>query len=408
MAATYTYKVRDKQANIISGSLEAENQSAVADKLRQMGYTVISVSSKTQAPTVEELLSNIPLFQRVKSKDLTVYSRQFATMINAGLPLTRCLAILAEQTDNTYLAKVTGIMQKDVEAGQSLSAAMAKHPKAFSTLFISMIKAGEAGGVLDEVLLRIADHMQREAELKSKIKSAMAYPVVMFAITIIIAFIMITFIVPIFQGLFKSLKGTMPLPTQILISISNYMRSIYGLIFFIGFMGGVFAFRAYKRTDQGAYFWDSLKLKLPVIGSLSKKISLAKFSRTLGTLISSGTPILQALDIVADTAGNEIVSRAIKSARSSIREGETIAKPLSESDVFPPMVIQMISVGEETGALETMCGKIADFYDSEVAATVEALTSIIEPLLIVFLGVVVGGILISLYMPMFNLVNLLK
>ena len=408
MASTFTYKVKDKQAKVLSGSLEAESQSAVAQKLRSMGYTIISIAEKTEAPTVEELFQRFQMFQRVKAKDLAVFSRQFATMINAGLPITRCLSILAEQTTNSFLAKVITDVQKDVEAGQALSTSMAKHPKAFSTMFVSMVRAGEASGVLDQILLRIADHVQADMELKGKIKSAMAYPVVMFGITIIITFVMITFLVPIFAKMFKDMGGELPMATQILITLSNIINSIYGILLFGVLVGAIFGFRAFKKTEKGRYIWDSFKLKVPVFGQLVVKVSLARFARTLGTLMASGTPILNALDIVSDTVGNAVVSKGVLAARSSIKEGETIAKPLSQSKVFPPMVIQMINVGEETGALETMCIKIADFYEKEVANAVEAITSMIEPLLIVFLGLVVGGIIISLYLPMFQVVNMIK
>lgn len=409
MASTFVYKVKDKQTNLISGSIEGENQTVVVQKLRQMGYTVISINEKTESALKKDLFSGIKLGGgKVKLKDLTVFSRQFATMINAGLPLTRCLSILAEQTENSALARITGEIEKDVEAGQSLSVSLAKYPKAFPKLFIAMVKAGEAGGVLDQVLLRVADHMQNEAELKSKIKSAMAYPTVMLLITLVITTIMIIFIVPIFEKLFKDLGGQLPMATRILLLISKIIRGPGGLLVLAVIVASIFGIKAAKNTENGAFAWDNFKLKLPVIGNLVKKISLANFSRTLGTLISSGTPILQGLDIVAETAGNEVVARSVRNARASIREGETIAKPLSTSSVFPPMVIQMISVGEETGALEHMCSKIADFYESEVAATVEALTSLIEPLLIVFLGAVIGGILVSLYLPMFQIINLIK
>ncbi len=408
MASTFTYKVKDKQAKVLSGNLEAESQSAVAQKLRSMGYTIISIAEKTEAPTVEELFQRFQMFQRVKSKDLAVFSRQFATMINAGLPITRCLSILAEQTTNSFLAKVIMDVQKDVEAGQALSTAMAKHPKAFSTMFVSMVRAGEASGVLDQILLRIADHLQADMELKGKIKSAMAYPVVMFGITIIITFVMITFLVPVFAKMFKDMGGELPFATRMLIMMSDVINSVYGLLILGVLIGAVFGFKAFKKTEQGNYIWDSFKLKLPVFGQLVAKVSLARFARTLGTLMASGTPILNALDIVSDTVGNAVVSKGVMAARVSIKEGETIAKPLSESKVFPPMVIQMINVGEETGALETMCVKIADFYEQEVGNAVEALTSMIEPLLIVFLGIIVGGIIVALYLPMFEIVNVIK
>jgi len=407
MATTFTYKVRDKQSKVLSGSLEAESQAAVAQKLRQMGYTIITIASKSEAPTVKALMGRFSL-QKVKSKDLAVFSRQFATMINAGLPITRCLSILSEQTTSPYLQKVIQAIEKDVEGGQALSTAMTKHPKAFSNMFVSMVKAGEASGVLDQILLRIADHLQAEMELKGKIKSAMAYPTVMFGITIIITFVMITFIVPIFAQMFKNLGGKLPVATRILMTLSSIMNSIYGLFIFAGIAGVIVGFNTFKKTERGRFIWDSTKLKMPVFGKLFAKVALARFSRTLGTLIASGTPILNSLDIVSESTGNAVISKAVMSARMSIKEGETIAGPLGKNKTFPPMVIQMISIGEETGELETMCSKIADFYEQEVANTVEALTSMIEPLLIVFLGIVVGGILISLYLPMFQIINLIK
>jgi len=408
MASTFTYRVRDKQSKTISGKLEAESQEAVSQKLRQMGYTVISIVEKASAPTVEEFFQRFKFLQRIKSKDLTVFSRQFATMINAGLPITRCLSILAEQTKNAYFAKVIAGVQKDVQAGQALSGAMAKYPKAFSSMFVSMVRAGEASGVLDQILLRVADHLQAEMELKGKIKSAMAYPTVMMAITLIITFVMITFIVPVFAKMFKDMGGELPTPTKILMAISGVINSVYGVFIIIGLVGLIIGLNMFKKTESGKLTWDSFKLKVPVFGKLSSKVALARFSRTLGTLIASGTPILNSMEIVADSVGNAVIGKAILKARSSIKEGDTISKPLGESKVFPPMVIQMISVGEETGALENMCSKIADFYEQEVANTVDALTSLIEPLLIVVLGLVIGGILISLYLPMFDIINLIK
>ncbi len=251
MASTFTYKVKDKQAKVLSGNLEAESQSAVAQKLRSMGYTIISIAEKTEAPTVEELFQRFQMFQRVKSKDLAVFSRQFATMINAGLPITRCLSILAEQTTNSFLSKVITDVKKDVEAGQALSTAMAKHPKAFSTMFVSMVRAGEASGVLDQILLRIADHVQADMELKGKIKSAMAYPVVMFGITIIITFVMITFLVPVFAKMFKDMGGELPFATRMLIMMSDVINSVYGLLILGVLIGAVFGFKAFKKTEQG-------------------------------------------------------------------------------------------------------------------------------------------------------------
>jgi len=403
MATTYTYQVRDKQGKLISGSLDGDTQAAVVNKLRQMGYIVVNIKEKAESGF------NISLqgLKRIKSKDLTVFSRQFATMINSGLSLTKSLAILAEQTENQKFAGIIGEVQRDVEGGQALSDSMAKHPKAFPSIFINMVRAGETGGVLDEVLLRVAEHFEKEAALKSRIKSAMSYPIAMFAFSMLIVFIMITFIVPIFVKMFSDLGGTLPVPTQILLFVSGVLRS-YFLIVLVLAIGFGYLYHWYGSTENGRLKIDTVKLKLPVFGKLIRKIGIAKFTRTFGTLISSGVPILQALDIVGETSGNAVIAQAVKRTRSSIKEGDTIANPLSKNSVFPPMVVHMISVGEETGALDTMLGKIADFYDEEVSAAVESLTSMIEPLMIMVMGIALGFIVVALYMPMFQVITLIK
>jgi len=404
MATTYVYRVRDRAGKIASGQLESDSPTAVVTKLRQMGYIVLEVKEQAKAQS----LGQIELFkQKVKIKDVAVFCRQFATMINSGLALTRALAILSEQTENKTLAKIISEVQADVEAGQTLSEALAKHKKVFSDLFINMVKAGETGGVLDVVLLRVAEHFEKEMALKSKIKSAMTYPVLMFIMSIVMVVVMITFVVPVFVNMFASLGGELPLPTRMLIAASNFMRGFWYLIIAAA-LGIRYGLRAYKRTPQGKLVFDQIKLRLPVFGSLTTKLAIGRFSRTFSTLVASGVPILQSLDIVADTANNEVISRAVRATRASIKEGETIAEPLAKAPVFPPMVVQMIAIGEETGALDTMLAKIADFYEQEAGALVESITSLIEPLMIAFLGVVIGGIIISLYMPMFNLVNLIK
>lgn len=387
---------------MISGTLEGDSLTTVSTKLRQMGYTVLNIKAKSELLSLE-----LSFGSRVKPKDLTVFSRQFATMINSGLSLTKCLSILAEQTESSGLSKIVAELQHDVEGGQALSEAMVKHGKVFPAIFINMVRAGETGGVLDEVLLRVAEHFEKEANLKSRVKSAMAYPMAMFSFSILIVFIMITFVVPIFVKMFQDLGGALPLPTMILVKMSEAIRGFWWLILII-LVGILYGYRAFASTPMGRLQIDKIKLKLPIFGLLTRKLAVARFTRTLGTLISSGVPILQALDIVGDTAGNSVVSRAVKNTRASIKEGETIARPLSESEVFPPMVVQMIAVGEETGALDSMLNKIADFYDEEVSSTVEALTSMIEPIMIVFMGMMIGGIIISLYLPMFKVITLIK
>jgi type IV pilus assembly protein PilC len=403
MASSYVYKVRDRQGKLISGILDGDNEATVANKLRQMGYIVVSIKEKAES----SFSISFQGLKRIKSKDLTVFSRQFATMINAGLSLTKSLSILGEQTQNQKLAKVILEVEHDVEGGQALSDALSKYPKVFPPLFVNMVKAGETGGVLDEVLLRVAEHFEKDSALKARIKSAMAYPTAMFGFSMLILFVMITFIVPVFVNMFETLGGDLPLPTRILVFTSGLVRSYWfiGVILIIAF---VYFLRWVGSTEGGRFKIDSFKLKLPVFGKLTSKIAVAKFTRTFGTLISSGVPILQALDIVGETAGNAVVSRAVKKARSSIKEGETIANPLSQNPVFPPMVVHMISVGEETGALDSMLRKIADFYDEEVSSTVESLTSMIEPLMIVIMGTIIGVIIVSLYMPMFQVITLIK
>jgi type IV pilus assembly protein PilC len=402
-ATTYRYNVRDKSGKIINGKLEGENRDAVAARLRQMGYIVLDLQQDRLAQ-----LSKIQFGTSVKVKDVTIFARQFATMINAGLSLTKCLSILGAQSESRELREIIGQLNKDVEAGQSLSEAMVRHPKVFPPIFYNMVRAGETGGVLDEVLLRVADLFEADASLRGRIKSAMTYPIAMLALVLIILTAMMIFVVPTFEKMFSDMGGTLPLPTQILVSISKGATSWPGLVFVAVIVAIVVAFRAWTSTESGRLMWDGILLRLPIVGPLQRKTAIARFTRTFGTLVAAGVPILSAMDIVADTAGNAVVARALKGARSSIKEGETIAKPLGDSPVFPPMVVQMVAVGEETGALDQMLNKIADFYDEEVSMAVDSLTSVIEPLMMATLGVVVGGMVIALYMPMFQSITLVK
>ncbi|MDO8880759.1 MAG: type II secretion system F family protein [Coriobacteriia bacterium] len=400
---TFKYNVRDKTGKVVSGKLEGENREAVATKLRQMGYIILDLDEDRLAR-----LNKITFGTSVKTKDVTIFARQFATMINAGLSLTKCLSILGAQSDSKELREIISQLGKDVEAGQSLSEAMVKHTKVFPPIFYNMVRAGETGGVLDEVLLRVADLFEADAALKARIKSAMTYPIAMGALVMIVLVAMMVFVVPTFQKMFSDMGGELPLPTQILVAISEGARSWPGLVVVGGVIASVVAFKAWVGTESGRFIWDGVKLRMPIAGELNRKTALARFTRTFGTLVSAGVPILSALDIVADTAGNEVVSRAIKKVRAAIKEGETIAKPLGESPVFPSMVVQMIAVGEETGALDQMLNKIADFYDEEVRVAVDSLTSIIEPIMMASLGVIVGGIIIALYMPMFQVITLVN
>jgi len=403
--ATFKYAVRDKAGKPVEGTLDGENKDAVSAKLRSMGYVIVSLE---QSGSVLTSLNSISFGTGVKNKDITIFSRQFATMIGAGLSLTKCLSILGQQTESPALRVIIAQIGHDVESGQSLSDAMSKHPKVFPPIFVNMVRSGETGGVLDEVLNRVADHFEREEMIKGRIKSAMTYPIAMGSLVFLVLIAMLVFVVPTFQAMFSSMGGTLPLPTQILVNISEGARGLPGLLTVIFIIAFVIAFRWWKRTEAGLYAWDSIKLRMPVFGKLIRKMALSRFTRTFGTLVSAGVPILSALDIVGSTSGNEVIHRAVRKVRAAIKEGETIAKPLSENPIFPAMVVQMISVGEETGALDSMLAKVAEFYDEEVTAGVDGLTSLIEPLMMATLGVVVGGIVIALYMPMFEVVALVK
>jgi type IV pilus assembly protein PilC len=402
---TFAYRVRDQQGKMIGGTLEADSQGAVASRLRQMGYAPVSIEAAKARTLRMEV--KLPGSGRVKPKELAVFSRQFATMINSGLSLLRALSILAEQTQNKRLAAVIGQVRNEIEQGSALSVALGQHPKVFSRLYVSMVRAGEVGGFLDQVLLKVAEALEKEVELRGKVKSAMTYPVVVFAMVLLIVSAMLIFIVPMFKNLYGQLGGTLPLPTRVLVNISDLVKR--GFVFvLIGIALGTFGFKRWLTTPSGRYRTDAFKLGAPVFGPLFHKTALSRFSRTLATLLRSGVPILQALEIVSETVNNGVMAKAIKDVQDSVREGESLAVPLAKHPVFPPMVVQMMAVGEETGALDTMLAKVADFYDQEVEAAVNALTSLIEPILIAVMGAAVGGMVIALYMPMFQIVNLVK
>jgi type IV pilus assembly protein PilC len=403
---TYEYKVRDAAGSMKTGTLTAESPTQVATKLKQMGYAPLSITQKN-AGMQKEL--SIPGFgkKKVRLKDLAVFSRQFATMINSGLSLLRALNILTEQTENAELARVLGEVRNDIETGNSLSSAMGKHPDTFPPLMVNMCRAGEVGGFLDSVLMQIATNYEAEVKLRGKVKAAMTYPVVVLCIALLAVVGMLLFIVPTFAKLFKTLGGTLPLPTRILVMMSQSLKiAIIPLIIMI--FVGLRVWKKVKRTQRVRDVVDPLKLKLPVFGDLIQKIALARFARNLGTMLRSGVPILQSLDIVADTTGNVVLERATRAVQESVRTGESLSGPLTEHPVFPPMVVQMMAVGEDTGALDTMLLKIAEFYDMEVEATTESLTALIEPLMIAFLGGIVGSMIIALYMPIFKIFDLIK
>ena len=401
MADTFQYKVRDRAGNVTSGSLVADSESLVLARLREQGLTPLDVQRQRRGLGQIEFGG-----KKVKLKQIAVFSRQFATMVNSGLPILRALAILAEQTENKELARVLGEARLDVEQGASLSGALAKHDHVFNNLYVSMVRAGETGGSLDATLLRIAEMIEREVLLRGKIKSAMTYPIAVVALVVLIMSAMLLFVVPQFKGIYGQLGGTLPLPTRALLFVSDAFKS-YWYIVLGALIAARFFFRRWKRTDRGREVVDGFKLRVPVFGSLFHKTALSRFSSTFAMLLRSGVPILQALEIVSDTVNNKVIGRAIADVQISVRDGESIAKPLAKYPVFPPMVVQMISVGEETGQVDTMLEKIAQFYDQEVEASVDALTSLIEPILIAIIGFAVGAAVVALYMPMFNIIKLI-
>ena len=404
-ATTYRYTVRDRSGKTRNGTLEATDQRVVANKLREMGFAPVSISEVKTSAMQKEL--HIPGFgPKVGLKDLAVFSRQFATMISSGLSLLRALNILAAQTDNKELARILGEVRSAVEQGRSLSSAMAEH-EAFPKLYIAMVRAGETAGMLDGVLLRIAETMENDVELRRRIKSAMTYPVVVLILAVLLTGVMLAFIVPTFVGMFESLGGELPLPTKILMGMSAVLRKFWWALMFVPFAawkGFVYA----RKQPNVRLQLDKWKLKVPVFGILFHKIALARFARNFGTLLHAGVPILTSLEITADTVNNGVMGEAIEAVKVAVKEGESVARPLGHHDVFPPMVVQMIAVGEETGAIDTMLYKIADFYDSEVTAMTESLTAMLEPLMIAVLGGLVGSMVVALYMPMFKIFDLVR
>jgi type IV pilus assembly protein PilC len=402
MPETYAYKVRDRAGKVVTGTLVGENEQLVLGRLREMGYAPLSVG--VHRPGVKR---EINLRRKANLKDVAIFSRQFATMVSAGLPILKALSILEQQTESRILAKAVADVRGEVERGSSLSAAMAKHPKVYNDLYVAMVRSGEAGGVLEAVLERLANNMEREVSLRGKIKSAMTYPIVVAGFVSLIFTAMLLFIVPQFKSIYATLNGTLPLLTRILLRVSDLVKHDFPIIGLL-LAAIIFGLRRYVKTEGGRVQWDTLKLRIPVFGSLFRKTALARFARTLSVLNKSGVPILQALDVVKDTVGNKVVSAAVDDVQKSVSQGESLAKPLARHAIFPPMVVQMLAVGEETGALDTMLEKVASFYDDEVSSTVDSLTSLIEPVMIFFVGGAVGLAVIALYMPMFNIIKLIK
>jgi type IV pilus assembly protein PilC len=390
----YVWVAETKRGRKLKGEIDAGNETIALNQLKKRNFKVRKLKLKPK-----DLLGNISFLKpKVTNKDIVIFTRQFSTMIDAGLPLVQGLTILAEQSENPTFKTILKQITKDVEGGSTLAEAMKKHPRVFDALFVNLVAAGEVGGILDTILRRLATFIEKAEKLKSQVKGALTYPAVVVGIAIIVISVILVFVIPVFEDMFKSFGSALPVPTQIVVDMSRFLKgNIHWVILALGAL--VYGLKRYRRTTSGKKQIDTLLLKLPVFGDLLKKSAVARFTRTLGTMIGSGVPILDALDIVARTAGNVVIEEIIYEVRSSIAEGQTIAEPLSENDVFPGMVIQMISVGEATGALDSMLEKIADFYDDEVDAAVAALTSMLEPLLMLFLGGAIGGLVIAMYLP---------
>jgi len=398
----YKYQGTSRSGGSVSGTMTATNKTELAGLLKRQQITATKMTEKGKE-------FNMPQFGGgVNAKELAIFTRQFSVMIDAGLPLVQCLEILASQQENKFFQKVLTNTRAQVEGGATLSAAMRGSPKVFDSLYVNMVEAGETGGILDTILQRLSTYIEKNVKLQRAVKSALVYPVGVLSVAGGVITLLLWKVVPIFATLFAGLGVDLPLPTKIVIALSNFIGSIFGLLILIAFGGVLFGLKVWYGTPQGRFVLDTIVLKLPVLGILMRKIAVARFTRTLGTLISSGVPILEGLDITAKTAGNAVVERALQQVRKSLEEGKSLTEPLKESEVFPGMVTQMIAVGEQTGAMDAMLQKIADFYEEEVDAAVKDLLTALEPIMIVFLGIVVGGVVISMYLPLFSLIGKLS
>jgi len=395
----YKWEGKTLKGVIKKGEMEAGTEGAIRIHLRQQNIIPTKIAAKGKEFTI-----SLPFGKKVQQRSIAIFTRQLATMIDAGLPLVQSLEILASQQDNKIFKGILREIREDVEGGSTFAGALKKHPGVFNDLYTNLVVAGEEGGILDNILNRLANYIEKAEALKKKVKSALVYPSVIISVAIAVVAILMIFVIPVFETMFSSAGQNLPLPTLIVVMISKFFRK-YVFIFVPALILGVFLLRKYHQTENGKFIMDRFLLKAPVFGELFRKIAVARFSRTLGTLVSSGVPILDGLNIVSKTAGNKVIETAILNARNSIREGETIAEPLGRSNIFPPMVIQMISVGESTGALDSMLTKIAEFYEDEVDVAVGNLTSMLEPLLMIFLGVVIGGVVIAMYLPIFQMAS---
>jgi len=394
----FLWEGKDRSNQVRKGEIEAASEQDVRGILARQRINPVKIKKKPK-----DLFENVSFLQpKVEQSDIIIFCRQFSTMIDAGLPIIQCLDILQAQQENATFKKMLKDIKGSVESGQTLAESLKKYPDQFDTLFVNMVAAGEAGGILDVILRRLSAYMEKAAKLKAQVKGAMTYPIVTMVIAVGVVAVILVFVIPVFEEMFESFGKALPVPTQVVVNLSRFVKSQIHLI-----IGGivifVFAFKRLRKTERGRVVIDDTLLKLPVIGMLIRKVAVAKFTRTMGTMLSSGVAILEALDIVAKTAGNKTIERAIYKVRSGIAEGQTIADPLSQTGVFPPMVCQMIAVGESTGAIDTMLEKIADFYEEEVDQAVENMTALIEPFMLVFLGIVIGGLVVSMYLPVFKM-----
>jgi type IV pilus assembly protein PilC len=399
---TWAWEGKTRSGEVRKGEMEAGDEAQVQQRLRAMALQNVKIKRKAA-----QLSFKMPGVGRVGEKDLVIFTRQFATMIDAGLPLVQCLDILASQLDNLAFREVLSKVKGKVESGSTLADALGDHPKVFDTLYVQLVAAGEIGGILDTILNRLAAYIEKNEKLKRKVKGAMVYPTIVLTVAIGVTTVLLLFVTPTFEKMFKDFGGSMPAPTQIVIDLSKWLQK-YIMYLVVGIAVGLFVFKTWKSTKQGRETWDRFTIRTPLFGPIIRKVAVARFTRTLGTMISSGVPILDALEVVAKTAGNTVVEKAIRYTKEKISEGKTIVQPLAETKVFPPMVVQMIGVGEATGAMDQMLSKIADFYDDEVDAAVGALTSMIEPIMMVFLGGVVGGFLVAMYLPIFSIAGSIK
>ncbi len=406
---SFAYQAKDSTGKSVNGVIEAENERVLRAKLREMNYYVTGITQKQTTGLNADVGQIFQRFRGVNEQALVVFARQFATMINAGLAMVRCLDVLSVQTEDGVLKPVITAVRREVEGGSTLAAALGKFPKVFSPLFVNMVRAGELGGILDDVLNRLATFLEKDFNLKKKVKSAMTYPAVILVMAVLIVMFLVIFIMPTFVELFAGMNMKLPVPTKILIAFTNGARNPYIFVpTIIAAIVGFFLFNRYTSTQIGRRQYDAFKLKLPVFGILIRKVAISRFCRTLGTLLQSGVPIMQALEIVGKASGNEVVAETVNKVRESVREGESIAVPLQLSGLFPPLVTQMVAVGEETGNLDGMLSKISDFYDTEVEYMLASLTSLLEPILILIMGFIVGFIVISVFLPLYQIIGNIK